>query len=89
VGVRTAPRIELHIEELVLHGFAAAHGDRIRVALESELARVLADRGLPSALTGGARYETIDAGTIAAGPGSPAEEVASHAAIALHEGMSR
>ena len=41
-----AAAIELHIEELVLHGFAP--GDRYRIgdALERELVRLLATKGL-------------------------------------------
>ena len=40
------PRIELHIEELRLHGFAPADRARIGAAFERELTRLLADGAL-------------------------------------------
>jgi hypothetical protein len=39
--------IELHIEELVLHGFPAGDRQRIAEAAQTELARLLAAGGLP------------------------------------------
>ena len=44
------PSIELHIDELVLHGFAS--GDRYAIgdAVEHELARLLGQQGIPSSL---------------------------------------
>ena len=41
--------IEVHIEELVLHGFAASERWKIGDALESELRGLLAAQGLPRA----------------------------------------
>ena len=41
--------IEVHIEELVLHGFAASARWQIGDALESELRGLLAAQGLPRA----------------------------------------
>jgi len=44
------PSIELHIEELVLHGFPL--GDRYAIgdAVERELARLFGEQGVPSSL---------------------------------------
>lgn len=56
----TGPRIEVHVDELVLHGFASGDGVRVGLAVERELARLLArDRALPSV---GRSTATIDAG---------------------------
>ncbi len=41
--------IELYIEELVLHGFAASDRHAVAEAVEQELARLLAEQGLPEA----------------------------------------
>lgn len=43
------PDIELHIDELVLHGFDPKDRHRIGDAVQSELARLLAERGLRTA----------------------------------------
>ena len=44
--------IELHIEELVLHGFAPGDRHPIGDAVEHELIRLFAEQGLPSLLNG-------------------------------------
>jgi hypothetical protein len=44
------PSAELHIEELVLHGFPPGDRYTISEAVESELARLLGDQGVPSSL---------------------------------------
>jgi hypothetical protein len=65
------PNIEVHIDELVLHGFAPADRRGIGDALEAELGRLLAARGLavPAADVGVAR---IDAGAVDRGGGGAA-----------------
>jgi len=40
--------VELHVEELVLHGVPAAHGPAVRAAVVAELGRLVAERGLPA-----------------------------------------
>jgi hypothetical protein len=56
--------IELHIEELVLRGFAP--GDRywIGEAVEQELTRLLADRGVPESLARGGEIASVDGGAL-------------------------
>jgi hypothetical protein len=43
-----ATSIEVHIEELILHGFAAEGSHRIAGALREELARLLAMQAVPT-----------------------------------------
>jgi hypothetical protein len=47
--------VRVHIDRLVLDGFALGAGDGARVgaAMQAELARLLAERGLSSRLAGG------------------------------------
>jgi hypothetical protein len=54
--------LRLHIDELVLHGFAP--GDRARVAdaLQVELARLFTDGGVPPALASGGSVDRLNAG---------------------------
>lgn len=56
----TSPRIELHIDEIVLHGVAT--GDRHAIAedVQLELTRLLQERGVPSGLGRGARVGRED-----------------------------
>jgi hypothetical protein len=44
--------IDLHIEELVLHGLSYDRRHRVRAAVELELERLLGERGLPPSLAG-------------------------------------
>jgi hypothetical protein len=63
--------VELHIEELVLHGFAP--GDRFRIAdaVEGELRRLVARHGLAGLAGGPPPIERLDAGAfrLASGDG--------------------
>lgn len=62
--------IEVHIEELVLHGFAPSDRWRIAEALEEQLHGLLAAKGIPPAWL--SSPERIDAGAInAAGLAKP------------------
>ena len=49
--------VDLHIDELLLDGFAPAERRRVGAALASELERLLTERGVPEALR---RGEAID-----------------------------
>ena len=44
------PSIEVHIDELVLHGFAPSDRYAIREAVERQLAQWLVEQGVPSLL---------------------------------------
>jgi len=81
--------IELHIEELVLHGFAP--GDRYRIAegVEQELTRLLADRGVPQSLTEGGEIASVDGDAFEVAPGSRAGVVGAQVAKAVYRGLRR
>ena len=85
----TPKNIELHIEELVLSGFA--HGDRYRIAegVEQELSRLLADRGVPQSLAEGGEIASVDGGAFEVAPGSRAEVVGAEVAKAVYGGLRR
>jgi hypothetical protein len=76
-----APRIELEIEELVLHGFAPGDRHRIGDALRAELASLLRERA-PGA--GVARsVERLDAGIVRMASAGP-EQAGRGIARAVH-----
>jgi hypothetical protein len=62
--------IELHIEELVLHGFDPHQRHAIGDAVHGELARLLAAHGIPSA--GTVDVARLDGGSFALRPGARA-----------------
>jgi hypothetical protein len=85
----TQKNIELHIEELVLHGFA--HGDRYRIgeAVERELTRLLADRGVPQSLERGGEIASVDGGAFEVAQGSRAQVVGAQVAKAVYGGLKQ
>lgn len=57
-----SPNVELHIEEIVLHGFTPVDRRAIAAAIEAELGRLLANEGLPASLVDGTSLGALDAG---------------------------
>jgi len=82
-------RIEVDIEELVLHGFAPGDRHRIAEAVEQELSRLLADRGVPESLERGGEVASVDGGAFEVAPGSRAEVVGAQVARAVYGGLRR
>lgn len=82
-------RIEVHIEELVLRGFA--HGDRYRIAqaLEQELGGLIAKEGLPPSWRRRADVSSIDAGAFDLSAGCPAESAGERMVCAIYRGRER
>jgi len=79
--------IELNIEELVLHGFSPGDRYGIGEAVERELARLLADRGVPESLAEGGKIASVDGGAFEVAPGSRAEVVGAQVAKAVYGGL--
>lgn len=83
------PHIDLHIEELVLHGFAPADRHRIGDAVERHLARLLAGPVAPHALARGGEVARLDGGSFNVAPGANAEAIGAQVARALYGGLKR
>lgn len=77
-------RIEVHIDELVLHGFAAGDRWKIADALEAELRGLLQARGVPAGW--GANRARLDAGVACVNPQSQPRFVGEGVARAIYEG---
>jgi len=81
--------VELHIEELVLRGFAPGDRYRIGEAVERELTRLLADRGVPQSLAEVGEIASVDGGAFEVAPGSRAEAVGAQVAKAVYGGLGQ
>lgn len=79
--------LELHIEELVLHGFAPGDRHRIGDAVERELSRLFAEHGLPPNFETGFESPRLDAGSFNFAPGSKPEAIGAEVARALYGGL--
>ena len=82
-------RIEVFIEELVLHGFAPGDRAHIGGTLESELTRLLSERGLPPTLAHGSALARLDGGTIQLARGPRANAVGAQGARAVYGGLAK
>jgi hypothetical protein len=79
--------VDIHIDELVLHGFLQRDRYRIARAIESELSRLISEEGVPSALTRNADRPVLDAGPIDIESGTRPEVAGSRVARAVYRGM--
>jgi hypothetical protein len=81
--------VELHIEELVLHGFNPANRYAIGEAIERELTRLFTEQGAPSAITHDGEIEHVDRGALHIDPDSNPEVIGARVARAIYGGISR
>lgn len=81
------PSIELHIEELVLHGLplTRGQGSEIQAAVEIELARLLTEQGLSRSFAG--RTSNLSAGSIQLTKDSRPAHLGRQIAQAIHGGL--
>jgi hypothetical protein len=77
-------RVEVHIDELVLHGFSASDRDRISETLAVELGRLLSERGSPWRAASREEFRPSD---IHVPTHYRAEDVGSQLAKAIHGGL--
>jgi hypothetical protein len=81
--------IEIHIDALVLYGFAPADRWRIGQAIEHELTRLFAEQGLPSTLSMGGELARIDGGAFHVAAGTTVEGLGAQVAQAVYGGLQR
>jgi hypothetical protein len=81
--------VNLHIDELVLHGFPPGDRYRIAAAVEAELARLIEGQGIPNGLASGGTVPVLDAGSFSAEPGARPQQIGVQIAQALFGGLSR
>ncbi|HEU0015941.1 MAG TPA: hypothetical protein VFQ45_19850 [Longimicrobium sp.] len=63
------PDIELHVDELVLEGVAARDRHAVGQAMRAELARLIAERGLPASLAAADGMARLDGARFSAAAG--------------------
>ena len=79
--------VDLHIEELVLHGFEPADHNRIGEAVQRELSRLFVEEGVPPSLARESGIDRVDGGAFEAQPGSGAEDIGALVARAVYGGL--
>ncbi len=81
--------IELHIEELVLHGFSPGDRHSIAEAVEHELTMLITERGVPQDMINGGEIARLDGGSFQLAQGSKPEVIGAHVARAVYGGMRK
>lgn len=76
--------IEIHIDELVLHGFAPGDRQAIASALERELQRLFLDRGTPHLFTADQHIAQMRGGSFEVSPGARPETIGTQVAQAVY-----
>lgn len=79
--------VDLHIERLVIDDASPAEGRRIGASVESELTRLLTERGLPSGLERGGDVGSLDGGSISRGLGDSSRRVGGRVAEAAYRSL--
>ena len=86
----TSPRaLRLHIEELIIDGAITADRPRIARAIEHELGRLIAERGVPATLSASSVMPRLDGGHFTVAPGARPETVGRQVARSVYRGLSR
>lgn len=88
-GVSGAGSVEVHIGELVLHGFAPGDRHRIGAAVEQELARLLAESSRPAAWARRRLSARVDGGSFRLASGAKPGAIGAQIAAAIHGGLVR
>jgi hypothetical protein len=81
-------KVDLHIEELIMHGFAPEDRYRIGDAVEKELANLLAERGMPP-LENGLEIAGLNVGDILIAKGAKPQAIGAQVARAVYGGLKR
>ncbi|MEM1251928.1 MAG: hypothetical protein AAGI69_05805 [Cyanobacteria bacterium P01_H01_bin.21] len=79
--------LNLHIDQLTLHGFSAVDRDRIGAAMKAELSRLLTEQGIPSQLKQGDVINQLDGGTFEITARMPPRMIGARLARAIYRGL--
>ena len=80
--------IEVHIEELVLHGFASKDRYAIGEAVQQELQRLFTEQGLPESLAAGYEIAALNGGAFPVKPGTKANKIGAQVAQSVYAGLA-
>ncbi len=81
--------INLHIDQLTLHGFDRIDRNQVGSAVQRELSRLIREQGLPSSLSQTQTIANINAGEFKTGQSSGANSVGTQVAQKIFRGMMR
>ena len=80
--------IEINIDEIVLHGFESVDAERIKTEVQTELARLISEKGAPALFSSPNKLKLIDAGKISLSKGTKGSSMGSEIAGSLFNGLN-
>ena len=80
--------VELHIEELLLHGFEANQRDSIGAAVEREITRLFTEGGIPTLMAQNQEIAYCEATTFRVTPDANPEDIGTQIAQAIYGGFN-
>jgi len=81
------PTVDLHIEELVLEGFASIDGAEVQAAVQRELTQLFAMQGVPASLRRRGDLGSLEGGEFQVAPGADAQVIGAEIAQAIYGGL--
>ena len=79
--------IEIHIEELVLHGLPATDRYAISEAVSTELARLIAEQGAPALVTHSRDFQSLKSDNVTVTPGMKPAVLGTQIALSLYQSL--
>jgi hypothetical protein len=79
--------ISLHVDEIVLHGFPPVDRYRIAESVQTELARLLVEQGVPASLEQGGSIARLDVGAFDLAPDARSDRIGVQVAQAIYGGL--
>ena len=84
----TTPAVQVHIDELVLHGFAPADQHRIADAVQAELAHLFAEQGISATLRQGGAANRLQGNAINITPTMRGETIGAQVARSVYGSLN-
>ena len=83
--------IQVHIERLILDGVAlgVGEGPRLQAAVEMELGRLLAERGIANGLASDVAVDSVRGGAVQLQPGAGGSGLGKQVAQAVYGGIGK
>jgi hypothetical protein len=80
--------IELHIEEIVLHGFPSLDGRHIREVVQQQLTNLLARNGLPPSFSRDSSVTRLDGRVFQSAPGAGTGDIGTRIARNVYDSLA-
>lgn len=79
--------LELHIEELILHGFPVGDRHLISAAMQQELSRLFTEQGIPRSFTQSSEVPQLNAGNFQISSGMKPDAIGVQIAQSIYGGF--